>query len=164
MLTETIRDYYAYAQWANNRVLQQASNLTEEQFFISDLDSVWSIHDTLVHMLAGQEVWLQRWQGKSGATLSTDTRFANVPALQESWIALDGRTNAFLDELIDEKLTAPSTYRNYRGDVVTTPLWKQMLHQGNHQTYHRGEVAALLSRFGHSPGDIDYSRYFLLVN
>ena len=34
-----------------------------------------------------------------------------------------------------------------------------MLHQVNHATQHRSEVAAMLTGFGHSPGWLDLIRY-----
>ena len=40
------------------------------------------------------------------------------------------------------------------------PLWRAMLHQANHQTYHRGEVAAVLTHLGASPGELDFNRMF----
>jgi uncharacterized damage-inducible protein DinB len=34
-----------------------------------------------------------------------------------------------------------------------------MVHQVNHSTQHRSEVAAMLTQFGHSPGWLDFLVY-----
>ncbi|MGZ9221207.1 MAG: DinB family protein [Anaerolineales bacterium] len=39
-------------------------------------------------------------------------------------------------------------------------LWHAMAHLVNHGTQHRSEAAAMLTDFGHSPGDVDML-YFL---
>ncbi len=38
---------------------------------------------------------------------------------------------------------------------VAYPLWQMMLHQVNHATQHRSEVAVIWTQFGHSPGALD---------
>ena len=38
-------------------------------------------------------------------------------------------------------------------------LWQQMLHQVNHGTQHRSEVAVILTEYGHSPGWMDFIVY-----
>ena len=38
-------------------------------------------------------------------------------------------------------------------------LWGMMEHVLNHGTQHRAEVAAMLTGFGHSPGDLDLLFY-----
>ena len=39
-------------------------------------------------------------------------------------------------------------------------LWQVLVHVVNHGTQHRAECAALLTGFGHSPGDMDMSLFF----
>ena len=50
-------------------------------------------------------------------------------------------------------------YVNFQGETWTYPLWQQLLHQVNHATQHRSEVAAQLTRFRHSPGWLDFLVY-----
>jgi uncharacterized damage-inducible protein DinB len=38
-------------------------------------------------------------------------------------------------------------------------VWESMLHLVNHGTQHKTEAAAILTGFGHSPGDIDLIVY-----
>jgi uncharacterized damage-inducible protein DinB len=45
-------------------------------------------------------------------------------------------------------------YRNIKGEPQRKVLRRTLLHVFNHQTHHRGQVAALLDRFG---VDNDYS-------
>ena len=46
-----------------------------------------------------------------------------------------------------ERLATPVTLRR-RGRVATLPPWAVLRHIVNHSTYHRGQVASKLKRFG----------------
>ncbi len=39
-------------------------------------------------------------------------------------------------------------YRNIKGEPQRKVIWRTLLHVFNHQTHHRGQVAALLDQFG----------------
>jgi len=51
-------------------------------------------------------------------------------------------------------------YVNSKGEPNAYPLWQILFHQANHAGQHRGEIAMVLTGFGHSPGWLDYW-YFL---
>jgi hypothetical protein len=51
-------------------------------------------------------------------------------------------------------------YTTTSGEPHERILWQVMVHLVNHGTQHRSEAAALLTDFGHSPGDLDLV-YFL---
>ena len=49
--------------WANARIFDAAGALTPEQLNHDLRSSFPTIRDTLAHMVAGEWVWLSRWQG-----------------------------------------------------------------------------------------------------
>ncbi|MCC6943947.1 MAG: DinB family protein [Thermomicrobiales bacterium] len=160
MLIEFIRDYYDYSEWANDRILTAAEGLTTEQFLESDLEGIWPIRFSIAHMMLAQWAWIGRWNdGKDSQDDIEETDFADVASIRAFWPGVYDAMRELLDRLDDEQLARDFTYVNYLGETRTYPLGNQLLHVANHSTYHRGEVAALLTRFGCSPGEIDFNRW-----
>lgn len=156
MLTDVICDYYGYTQWANERVLEATALLTPDQLLTADLEGIWSIRDTLVHIMISHWAWVERWNGRTPETYPEEKDFPDVETLRSFWTDVHNAMGDLLDRLDDDQLAAPFTYTNFRKEVWTYPLWEQLLQVANHATYHRGEVAALLTRFGRSPGELDF--------
>ncbi len=62
MNKDDIQLLYEYDRWANNRVLQAVSALSDEQFTRDLGGSFRSVRDTLVHIIAGEWGWLAYWK------------------------------------------------------------------------------------------------------
>lgn len=71
------------------------------------------------------------------------------------WVTVDRATQAFVAGLNDADVERVYTHTLSNSLVFRLPLWQMMLHVVNHGTQHRSEVAAMLTAFGHSPGDLD---------
>jgi hypothetical protein len=75
MTKDDIQLLYEYDRWANNRVLQKASELSEEQFTRDLGGSFRSVRDTLVHIIGGEWGWLAYWkEPPHSSAFSTDLR------------------------------------------------------------------------------------------
>ena len=70
-----------------------------------------------------------------------------------------GHTAQFIAALPSARLSDVIEYVNTRGEAWSYPLWQQWVHQVNHATQHRIEVAVMLTEFGVSPGDLDFLVY-----
>jgi len=62
MNKDDIRLLYEYDRWANNRVLQAAGALNDEQFTRDLGGSFGSVRDTLLHIIGGEWGWLGYWK------------------------------------------------------------------------------------------------------
>jgi uncharacterized damage-inducible protein DinB len=159
MLLDIIRSLYQYNVWANHRVLLAASELTPEQFLAPVGASYSSVRDTFVHTMSAEWIWLSRWKGTSPSAMFEVTDFPELNSIQTRWETIEVETQLFIDQLNPLQFGEVVSYLNTRGEKWSYPLWQQMIQQVNHATQHRSEVAAMLTLFGSSPGDLDYLVY-----
>lgn len=151
---------YKYNQWANARILNAASHVTSEQFLAPLTFPHGGLRGTLVHALFAEWIWRHRWEGISPSARLKPEDFPTFATLRSRWADEENRLMAFVEEVTDERLQNHFSYNATDGTSYERVLWHTMLHLVNHGTQHRTEAAALLTGFGHSPGDIDLV-YFL---
>src|SRR5260370_26216008 len=151
MTKDDIQLLYESDRWANRRVLQSASTLSDEQF-TRDLDgSFRSVRDTLVHVIGGEWGWLTYWKEPSpdAAFLAdlwqrTDALFyhavfPDVGAVQLRWAEVEKEQAEFVNHLTNESL---ETMVPFRGTAVR--LAHLLQHLANHGTYHRRQVSLMM--------------------
>ena len=85
MTPEDIRQLYDYNAWANRRSLDAAAALSTEQFTKPLGSSFSSVRDTLAHIWGCEWLWLERFQGRSPASLPDVNEFNELSALQTRW-------------------------------------------------------------------------------
>ena len=79
---ERIRALYDFNCWANGRVLEAAEKLSPEQLTKDLKNSFPSVRDTLVHIMAAEWIWLERWRRTSPKALLGTAEFPTVPAIR----------------------------------------------------------------------------------
>ena len=156
MIAELVRTMYAYNAWANGLVVEAAARLAPADYRADGGASFGSVHDTLAHVMGAQWLYLERWRGTSPSAVEGGGDVPDLAALRRRWSEVEGATAAFVAGLDDAALAREVAYLNTAGECWAYPLWQQMLHQVNHATQHRSEVAMVLTRFGQSPGWLDF--------
>jgi uncharacterized damage-inducible protein DinB len=146
---------FQYNQWANARILDAAAHVTQEQFVAPASFPHGGLRNTLVHALSAEWIWRTRWDGSSPTSLLKPEQFPDFSSLHERWMEEETRLMNFVNEIREERLNSTFDYRNTSGKPFTKVVWHVMAHVVNHGTQHRTEAAAMLTEFGHSPGDID---------
>jgi uncharacterized damage-inducible protein DinB len=79
-MRELVGTMYAYNDWANARILDTAARLDPDRYRADHGASFGSVHDTLVHIMGAQWLWLSRWQGTSPRALPSPDAFATPRA------------------------------------------------------------------------------------
>lgn len=170
---ERLRLLYAYNQWANARLLDQAEKLTPEQLHAPNDGGFGSVRDTLVHLMETEFFWSGLiWPGKAigidWEPFEFDANdYPDVATIRARWAEIESGLDAFIRELTpqgEQSLERVIVWQSnpWQGDVATLRrriLWLSMLDVFIHATQHRSEVAMALSRFDYSPGELDLSRY-----
>ncbi len=160
MSPEEIRILYDYNAWANHRSLDAAAELSAEQFVKPLGSSFSSVRDTLAHVWGSEWLWLERFQGRSPASLPDVTQFHDIAALKSRWQEDEVRLLKFVAGLSEEALHKVHEYRTLSFGQYKNPLWQSMQHMVNHGTYHRGQIATMLRQLNAKPLSSDLIHFY----
>ncbi len=171
MKVDEIKLLYEYNTWADARILAACARVTAEQYAAPSAVGIGhgSLRATMVHMLDNIWQWRITLQGfykepladeaAYDATELHDDAFATFAALRERWMVEQREMWAYIDTLTEETLN--STIRYVIPGVLREHVVWHILLDGIiiHATQHRSEAAALLTVYGQSPGDYDFTLF-----
>ena len=68
---------------------------------------------------------------------------------------------AFIGRQTDASLQEQLAYTSFSGQAFRVPLWQMLVHVPNHETHHRGELAAMFSLMKVPHPEEEVIQYFL---
>ena len=150
----------AYNAEMNRRVYGAAASLSEAQRR-ADGGAFWgSIQGTLCHLLWADQVWMSRLDGwdKPDLPLDRSAGFLDGPfdVMTAARIGMDERLLGWAERVDDDWLAGELVW--FSGATQrqqTRPRALVVMHLFNHQTHHRGQAHALLTRAGAQTGATD---------
>ena len=160
MNIEDIRTLYAYNRWANHRVCEATRRLDVRDFVRDQRVSHSSVRGTLIHIMWGEWVWLQRWRGESPKQMFASDDFPSLVEVEARWDTVEREQKQFIERLTDAELRERVSYENLQGQRWEYIRGRMMQHVVNHSSYHRGQVAVLLRQLGKTPSPTDFLVFF----
>jgi uncharacterized damage-inducible protein DinB len=161
MNAEYFRTMLGYSAWAWRRVLDQVAQVSQDDYVASRLRDYGTIRSTLVHALGAEMRYLSVWKGETMGARPDETTAPTAAELRKHWAAHEPAMDAFLAGLTDQDcLRTISQVSPRTGQETTSPLWLLMTQAVTHAMQHRSEVALQVTQLGHSPGDLDVTRYY----
>lgn len=148
---------FEYNDWANGRILDTAENVSTEQLIAPNEFGWGSLRGALVHMMDAEYVWRNLLKTGEHVEWLQPEDFPDVPTIRARWAEERQAFWSYLTGLCDEDLSGTISYEADGGKTRHRVLWHCLAHVVNHGTQHRAESAALLTGFGHSPGNLDFT-------
>ena len=155
-----VRQMARYNIWQNRSLYGAAEQLSDAVRRQDQGAFFGSIHNTLNHLLWGDQIWMSRFADTAQPLAKN---IADSTAQYPGWDELKRERTAF-DAVIQtwaETVDAPALSGDltwFSGAIqrrVTKPVSLCVTHMFNHQTHHRGQVHALLTRSGAKPEPTD---------
>jgi uncharacterized damage-inducible protein DinB len=156
-----IQHAYDYTYWANRRYLAVAETLPPKSLLKPQGHSWGSVLSVLLHMLSSETVWLRRWHGDSPSRHLDPNDYPTLPAVKEKWLSVEREMRQFIERQTDESLDRELAYTNFSGQQFHVPLWQMLMHIPNHETHHRGELAAMFALMKIPHPEEEVIQYFL---
>lgn len=152
----TMVDYFRgllkYEGWANTATLDSMETVPPGQQ--SSTQAVRA-HQVMAHNQLARSVWLARVQGRSEAVADWFPAWT-VAETRRRAADLDRAWEALLAGVTDADLARTVTYTSSEGKSYASRLDEVLTHVFNHSTYHRGQVARLVTEAGGRRASTDY--------
>jgi uncharacterized damage-inducible protein DinB len=150
---------FDYLYWTRDVVLRTTAQLSIDEFRSTGTVTNRDLRATLVHELDVQWSWRERLKGANWAEWGEDAEltaddYPTLESLREHWQRDEAEMRAWLASLTDADLDEAPTR-----DEDPFPLWYYVMHLVSHGIQQFSEAAVLLTRVGHSPGEIGHLEY-----
>jgi uncharacterized damage-inducible protein DinB len=146
---------FAYDRWANTRVLDACRKLTAEQYVAEPVPGWSSVRSTIYHIAVAIEWNLCTLADEPDDSIPPEADLATVDDVAQLLERADRRFEELRPTLTPERLNTLLTLYAI-GRTFTLPRWAILRHIVNHATYHRGQVASKLKRFGIEQPNTDF--------
>ncbi len=155
-----ITDLYHYNDWANHRIFQLCSDLTDNQLDEPRPLGLGSLRATLFHLWAAEQIWLERWQGQAWREFPIDPQRIPMGELQQRFQQVSQTRWDMIRDAGAEMHTRKIRYLDWKKNEHSNRWYDLLVHVANHGIHHRAQSLQYLKRFGRTvPGGLDYLFY-----
>jgi uncharacterized damage-inducible protein DinB len=152
----SIRTLLGYNDWADSRLLEASGPLSDEQLDRGFDMGPGSLRRTLIHIWAGESVWLARWMGKAETRWPDEAERLPLAEIQRRFGATWVERARFLATLADADLAREQVYRDSKGSLFRAKLGNMLIQGVTHSLHHRAQAVNMLRHVGAGLVELDY--------
>jgi uncharacterized damage-inducible protein DinB len=150
-------DFFKYNLWANLCLLDTCAKLDDTQLDMT-LEGIYgSIRETLVHIIAGEEGYVQRFTGQClERPLRVLDHFPGFDDLRQR----ARKSGEGLITITEQWQPEQVLQLSYDGQPYAVPAILVLIQAITHGSDHRSQIATLLSQQHHTPPELDGWAYY----
>ena len=138
---------FAFNRWANSKMLGACRKLTPEQYAAEPALGWSPVRSTVYHLAIVTDVRVRTLANDPDTSFPAEAEVPRVDVAERILARADRILDSLLPKLGQEDLATPRRFSRPEWTVVVPP-WVVLRHLVNHTTYHRGQIASKLKRFG----------------
>jgi uncharacterized damage-inducible protein DinB len=156
---ETLIQQMGYDGWANQQMVRAASALDPQLLRQALPGSFPSVHQTLLHILWAEELWLRRWLLQSFPRALDPGDYPTLESLGRGLESVQARQLQFLKGLDPPDPERKIAYVNFQGVRWEYTLRHMIQHLVLHSAFHRGQLNTMFRSLGTVPSNTDYLNF-----
>src|SRR5712691_11293874 len=149
-MTTGLRDFFTYNLWANLRLLNACSQLTDAQLDATTQGTFGSVRETLLHMFASEEGYARSLTGNIPDPRLAD--FTHFPGFDELKLRAERSGKELITASQQRDL---GQILHLDGGTYDAPAIIVVIQAINHGIDHRSQIATLLSQQAIELPDLD---------
>lgn len=147
---------FAYDAWATGATLTSIESVTVEK---RSAPAFVRLVQIAAHIQVAKGVWMDRLHLRPPPARIEFFPSWSIEHIRETGIELERQWSSYLDAIHDIDLDNPITYTSSEGAKYESTVDEIMTHVVNHGTYHRGQIARLVSECGGQRASTDFILY-----
>jgi uncharacterized damage-inducible protein DinB len=147
-MKKLLLQYAAYNVWANQRMIDCISNLTDDQINREINSSYKSIYATLLHLWDAEAIWWQRIKLQEQIDVPSLNFNGSIIELGNNLMKQSKQWKEWVDLATEAALEHEFIYRNSKREQFKQPVNEVLVHLFNHQSYHRGQLITMFRQVG----------------
>ncbi len=140
--------YAQYNIWANKKLFEKISKLSDEQIHAEIISSFPSLYKTALHLWHAEDIWWQRLQLVEQVHTAASDFTGTFKSLVFSLNKQSVQWEEWIQKATANQLTYVFRYHNSKLGQQKQEVCKMLIHLFNHATFHRGQMVTMLRQLG----------------
>ena len=147
-MKQLLQQYAAYNAWANKKILDNASGLSEAQLNAEIVSSFPSIYKTVAHLWEVESVWWQRIKLTEHVIWPSASFTGDFAELGKNLLQTSAQWDQWVKDTTEAGLQHVFLYQNSKKEQFKQPIYEMLVHLFNHQSFHRGQIVTMFRQLG----------------
>ncbi len=147
-MSSALVEMFRHNLWANLRLIDICSALTDEQLSASVNGTYGPVRDTLLHIIKSEERYVALLTGQTPTASPEPSGFDQLRERARK----SGEALVSVAQNLDTEHVLEGTWR---GGSYSLPVFVPLIQAINHATEHRSQIATILTQLGIQPPELD---------